>query len=308
MATCAQAIGRAVPVAFLPHLGKTAQVSDSARNPLSRAVLTLLKPLVRLALRRGMAFGQLSELLKQAYVDVARSDFAVPGRKLTISRIAVLTGLTRKEAKRVLEADPEDAGTGARRRINRAARVVSAWVADLEYHDGRGAPASLPFESDDGISFSSLVQTHGADVTPRAVLDELTRVGAVERLRDGRIRLVERAYIPEADEAEKLEILGTDVADLVASIEHNLDREGDAPPFFQRKVAYDNLPAAFLPELQEIVRARGQELLEELDERMSEHDLDVHPDSDADGGSRAMVGVYYFEQASHGDESDDETE
>jgi hypothetical protein len=287
-------------------MGKTDQVSDYRPTPLSRAVVTLLKPLVRLVLKRGMAFGQFSELLKRAYVEVAQEDFAVPGRKLTISRVAVLTGLTRKEAKRVLEADGDDPSAGSRRRINRAARVVSAWVSESDYHDRRGAPASLPFEHEEDPSFSSLVQEHGADVTARAVLDELLRVGAVEHLKDGRIRLVERAYIPQADEGEKLEILGTDVADLIASIEHNLEPQSGRP-FYQRKVAYDNLPAAWLPSLQELVRSRAQELLEELNEEMAAHDVDLVPDSatEGDGGSRAMVGIYYFQQEP--EEETDET-
>ena len=275
---------------------------------LSQAIVTLLKPLVRLVLKRGMAFGQFSELVKRAYVEVAQEDFAVPGRRLTISRIAVLTGLTRKEAKRVLESDPGDSSTGSRRRINRAARVVSAWASDPAYFDGRGSPGSLAFDEEDGgASFSTLVREHGADVTPRAVLDELLRVGAVEHLKDGRIRLIERAYIPQADESEKLVILGSDVADLIASIEHNLEPEAGRP-FFQRKVAYDNLPRAYLEQLQGRVRERAQQLLEELNDEMAEHDLDVSPDEGTAGGSRAMVGIYYYQKANEedGDDGDDE--
>lgn len=307
---------RLVAVAPPPGLGKTDQVTEPRPAPLSQAIVTLLKPLVRLVLKRGMAFGQFSELVKRAYVEVAQQDFAVPGRRLTISRIAVLTGLTRKEAKRVLESDPEDASAVSRRRINRAARVVSAWARDPDYFDGRGAPGSLPFEDPGGgPSFSTLVREHGADVTPRAVLDELVRVGAVEHLKDGRIRLVERAYIPQADESEKLAILGSDVADLIASIEHNLEPDLDARggrPFFQRKVAYDNLPRAYLEELQQRVRERAQQLLEELNDEMASHDLDVSPpaarggDENDRGGSRAMVGIYYFQEEASDEEGQDD--
>ena len=261
----------------------------------------LLRPLVRLVLKRGMAHGQFAELVKRAYVETAREDFTVPGRKLTISRVAVLTGLTRKEASRLMQQEVTPPARSSRRRVNRAARVVSAWVEDDRYHDGRGAPASLPFESDEGESFASLVAEHGADVTPRAVLDELIRVGAVERLKNERLRLVERAYIPRADESAKLEILGADVADLVASIEHNLDSE-TGPPFFQRKVAYDNLPARYLPKLRKLLARKGQRLLEELNRDMSEHDRDVQGDDESPDRRRAMIGIYYFEDEN--DESD----
>lgn len=72
----------------------------------------------------------------------------------------------------------------------------------------------------------------------------------------GRLRLVRRAYIPQADDEAKLDILGTDVADLISAIEHNLESKAEEP-FFQRKVAYDNLPAEYLSELRASLEAKG---------------------------------------------------
>jgi hypothetical protein len=276
-------------------------MSKPAPSPIERAILALLKPLVRLVLKRGVAFGQFAELAKQVYVEVAKTDFAVPGRKMTVSRVAVLTGLTRKEARRLFEDEPPAGVPSPRRRINRAARVLSAWGQDVAYRDGRGGPASLEFDSEEGPSFSRLVADHGGDVTPRAVLDELVRVGAVVELKNGRLRPVERAYIPQADETEKLVILGSDVGDLISSIDHNLDAESDST-FYQRKVAYDNLPASYLPALRALVRSDAQRLLVRLDAKMSEHDLDVVSNRAEDGGRRAMVGIYYFEDDADGEE------
>ena len=272
----------------------------SSAKSLERAVVTLLRPLIRLVLKRGMAFGQFAELLKRAYVEAAEEDFAVPGRKLTISRVAVLTGLTRKEASRLMQEEPAVSESQARRSVNRAARVVSAWAVDPTFQDAQGAPVELPFDGAEGPTFARLVALHGADVPPRAVLDELMRVGAVVRQEDGRIHLVERAYIPAADEAAKLDILGTDVADLIASIEHNLDADAGVR-FFQRKVAYDNLPADYLPALRELLSQRGQALLETLNDDMARHDRDLGAVASDAPRRRAMVGIYYFE-----DENDDD--
>ncbi len=275
-------------------------MSESDRNPLEHALETLLQPIVRLALKRGLAFGRFAEMVKRAYVGAAKLDFAVPGRKLTISRVAVLTGMTRKEASRLLQDDPDaNAGTRMRRQVNRAARVVSAWVEDPTFLDASGKPAPLPLEADSPASFQNLVSRHGADVPARAVLDELIRVGAVSQDEEGTVRLIERAYIPAADEGAKLDILGTDVADLVSSIDHNLDAEREIT-LFQRKVAYDNLPADFLPVLRTLLAERGQPLLEELNAEMARRDRDVHPDGRSDeeaGRSRAMIGIYYYEES-----------
>ena len=280
-------------------------MSSQNPDPLERALEMLLLPVVRLALKRGLAFGRFSEMLKRAYVAAARRDFTVPGRKLSLSRVAVLTGMTRKEASRLMKDDPDrDLGKRMIRQVNRAARVVSAWVEDPDYQDVRGAPASLPFESGSGPSLSTLVAEYGADVGARAVLDELIRVGAVGERGDGRLYLIERAYIPSADEGQKLDMLGTDVADLVASIEHNLDPESEAP-FFQRKVSYDRLPVAYLPLLRERLSIQGQSLLEELNADMAAHDLDTRPDEASEEGSeqaRAMIGIYYYEESRNDDD------
>jgi hypothetical protein len=262
-------------------------VSNSSSQALERAVVALMRPLVRLVLKRGMAFGQ----------------FAVPGRKLTISRVAVLTGLTRKEASRLMQEEPAVSESQARRRVNRAARVVSAWAVDPAFQDAQGAPLELPFDSGGGDepSFTRLVALHGADVPPRAVLDELMRVGAVARREDGRIHLVERAYIPAGDEAAKLDILGTDAADLIAAIEHNLGSDV-AVPYFQRKVAYDNLPADYLPVLRALLAERGQALLETLNDDMARHDRDLGAVTSDAPRRRAMIGIYYFEEEHDDDE------
>ena len=279
---------------------------ERGRIALERAIRVLLTSLARLALKRGLAWGEAAELLKQAYVDAARSDFAVEGRKLSISRISILTGLTRKEASRLVASDGRDDAQKDRGRVNRAARVLAAWVREPAFLDGRGGPASLPFEADEGSSIQTLVRRHGGDVPARAVIDELVRVGAVSTLKDGRYRPIERSYIPQADDAEKIAILGSDVADLISSIDHNLTQTDDEP-FFQRKVAYDNLPPNFMPRLRALVRQDGQSLIERLDAEMAQYDLDLHPASEPDSAEparRAMIGIYYYEDRRDEEEPD----
>jgi hypothetical protein len=243
------------------------------------------------------AMGTLLRYAKQAYVDAA-AELAVPGRKPSISRIAVVTGLTRKEVSRLLKTN--DRESAPVERYNRAARVVSAWVREAAFRNASGRPMALPAEG--RRSFAELVRRHGGDVPSRAVLDELVRVGAVAHTRDGRLRLVTRAYVPRDGDEEKLAILGTDVADLgtdvadlVSSIDHNLMCAPEAA-FFQRKVAYDNLVEPCLPELRGRARRRSQALLEQLDGFMARHDRDSNPKARGDAGNRAVLGIYYYEQ------------
>ena len=257
---------------------------------LSAAILRLLRPLVRLLLRNGMPFGAFADLAKRVFVDVAMREHALPGRKPSISRAAVITGLTRKDIQRVLQLTlAEDAEAIAQ--YNRAARVLSGWGRDPHYTDAAGLPQPLPLEGA-APSFTTLVRQFSGDIPVRAILDELLRVGAVTRDPDGIIRLVTRAYVPRTGETDKLPMLGTDVAELIATIDHNLTCvPGEA--YLQRKVAYDNLPVEVLVRLRELTGEHGQAFLEFFDQWMAARDRDTSPSAPGTGRARASIGLYY---------------
>jgi hypothetical protein len=145
------------------------------------------------------------------------------------------------------------------------------------------------------ISFNALVKTFSGDVPPRAILDELVQSGMVERQADGHWRLLKRVYIPKSGELEKLGILGTDVAGLISTIDHNIQTAG-TEPYFQRKVYYDNLPEEAVAELRPLIAEQGQELLTFLNRWMAERDRDVTPDAPGTGRKAAGIGIYYFEE------------
>ncbi len=265
-----------------------------AQQALYRAISHLLRPLVRVLLRHNVSFSALAELAKRAYVDVAIRDFGIPGKKASISRVSILSGLTRKEVQRLLGAPPE-AAVAEREHYNRAARVLTAWTRDPEFLDARGEPRALP--ADEGTrSFADLVKRHSGDMPVRAVLDELLRVGAVRRRDDERLELVARAFVPQRSVVDKLGILGADVADLIDTIDHNIEH-GATDPRFQRKVMYHSIPAEVLPEFRKLSTTQAQLLLERLDKWLSAHDSEESGDAASASRARVGVGVFYFEEA-----------
>jgi hypothetical protein len=279
-------------------------MSDEHLKPLSAAVLRLLRPLVRILLRNGVSYRTFSDLAKWVYVDVASKEFEISGRKQSTSRVSVITGLSRKEVMRVRRLSrPDD--RASTERYNRAARVIAAWRRESEFLDVKGKPAPLSVAGL-GATFSELVRRFGGDVPVRATLDELVRVGAVERLEDGRVRLLTRAYVPKMSDADKLQVLGTDVGHLISTIDHNL-RPVPTGPLFQRKVAYDNLPDEVLPEFRKLSAKRAQALLESLDRWLAQRDRDVTPTVKGSGRNQAGLGVYYFEKAYPEEEDLDES-
>jgi hypothetical protein len=267
----------------------TAQLSSA----LSQAVLRVLRALVRVLVRHGMALPAFVELAKRAYVDVALHDFTIPGRKPSVSRAALLTGLTRKEVQRLVERDDGIEGDGDALPENRAARVVAGWVRDSDFQDARGEARPLMFDGSEP-TFSTLVRRYSGDMPPRAVLDELVRVGAVERHADGLLHLQSRVYIPRASDAAKLAILAADVPFLIGTIDHNL--QGLEPSRFQRKVMYDNLPVEAMDEFRWLTARHAQELIELLDGWLARHDRDANPAVTGTGRMRAGLSVFSFEE------------
>ena len=260
---------------------------------LSGSIVKLLRPLVRILLRYGFSFGEFAELARWLFVDVADKDFSIDGRKQTVSRISVITGLNRKDVTRLKKINLL-AGKSPAAGINRAGRVIGGWVRDKTYHDRKGIPAALPLEGE-GKSFTALVRQYSGDMPVRAVLDELLRIEAVRKNDANSVSLLTKAYIPKFVDAEIISILGDDAADLIATIDHNLvDRQEDQ--FFQRKVMYDNIPAEAVAGFRQTSAAAGQHLLEKLDVILAGHDRDHNPEVKGSGRKRLGLGIYYFEE------------
>jgi hypothetical protein len=257
-------------------------------HALKAALLRLARPLVRIALRHGMPYDTFAGLIKHAYVREAQSSFSLDGRKLTASRISVITGLTRKEVAK-LQAQPESADLENAQTRNRAARVLNAWVMQHSAPDGQ--ISALDWEA-----FSHLVRSASGDMPPRAVLDELERAGTVTRQPDGVIQLIKRGYMPagESTSAAKLAIMGEHAHDLFAAIDHNITHPPEEA-FLQRRIFFDNLPAAALPQVRNQLTELGVRLQESARHIIGA--ADQGDEVSAPSRMRAMFGVYYYQEA-----------
>ena len=266
------------------------------QSPISQVLVGLLRrilsPLIKVLLRYGMSYAAFDEIAKSLFVEVAKAEFAIPGKKQTTSRISTITGLSRKEVVKIEESATNEF-PGDTISVNRAARVISGWVRDASYHNGSGQPLALPFDGE-APSFSQLVKHYSGDITARTIADELTRVGAIQVSNNGLLHLNQNAYIPKEDEVAKLVILGTDVADLILSIDHNL-RGGKDDPYFQRKVAYNYLPLEALPTLKAQLAQHAQQCLEKLDKTLAGVQQKPSETSINNTFARAGIGIYYFQ-------------
>ncbi len=269
-------------------------MKNKLENTITSAVLRLLRPLVRILLRNGIPHGTFSELAKWVYTDVASREFGIKGRKQTVSRVAILTGLTRKEVKRLREI-PSMRDVVHAERYHRAARVIGGWLKDPRFTDESKQPRELPMD-DPQDGFAALVKAYSGDIPVRAILDELERVGVVEKEKEeGTVRLLSRGYVPKTGRLEKIHILGEDAHDLMASIDHNLVQ----PPseaFLQRKVFYDNIPKSKMKDMRDELFKLGEAFIQRVDRVISSYDRDANPSVKGKGRSSASLGVFYFEE------------
>lgn len=268
--------------------------TNSFNQALINALARLLRPLVRIMLRNGIAFDAFTDIAKKVYVELAMNEFNIAGKKQTVSRVSILTGLSRKEVQRVVALPAPEEDVHSVETHHRAARVIAGWVRDSDFTDAHGKPNLLNIEGD-AESFSELVKRYSGDIPVRAMLDELLRVGAVERSQCGRLHLLVHAYIPQTGDIGKINMLGSDVADLIRTIDHNTQNIAPAT-LLHRKVMYDNIPEEMLLMMRARSTAEGQHFLEEVDRWLSQYDRDVNPEIKGTQRVRAGIGVYYFEE------------
>ena len=257
------------------------------------AAASILRPLVKRLLALGVPFGRLESRLRELFVEVAECELALPGRRQTDSRISLLTGINRKEVRRIRAADERAAGPTSFS-MNHATSLISRWVTDPQTVDRSGRPRVLLYRARRGASFTSLARKITADLAPRVLLDELIRSGAVEVREGDALVLKSDAYVPRVESSEKLQILGEDPAELVETILRNTFEEISAP-LFQRKVYYDNLGSDAAARIRAELRREGERFLLRVNRLLAKHDRDRNPK--AAGGDRyyAGIGAYFFE-------------
>jgi hypothetical protein len=240
---------------------------DELREQLSKAYRRLLNPLVRILIRNGVTATETTELIRQVFVDAATAEeFQFPGRRLSDTRVAILTGLSRKEVHRLRnKSGAERAGTN----LSRVARVIAGWNQDPDFTGPYGLPLGIPFEENpdiDAPSFTELVRRHSGDMAPRAMLDELIRTGLAELDDEGLIRNTGRSYIPSKLDPAAIERLGKALARLADTLDYNNQMDATDSGRFERDVQTDiGLTEEQYRQFNIYLRNKCQQLLETVD-------------------------------------------
>ncbi len=266
---------------------------------LIRALEKLLRPLVKLLLSRGITYPVFCQWLKNLYIEVAEQDFAIPGKKQTDSRINLLTGIHRKDVKRIRNQQRDQSEPPAA--VTFGALLVSRWTGLPRYLDQDGHPLPLPRHSEntDQPSFEELVSSVNKDIRPRVVLDEWLRLGIVQ-MQDDIISLNTEAFIPEKGFDELAFYFGNNLRDHIAAAAHNLS--GHEKRFLERSVYYDKLSPESVRELEALAEEQGMVALQRVNRYALE--LQQRDAGQEASNERINFGIYFFNEKVDHDKTD----
>jgi hypothetical protein len=270
-------------------------MSENVKKSLLAACRHLLHPLVRILMRHGVSIGEFTDAVRAAFIDIARNELLAPGRPDTDARLALLTGLTKREVHRIRTSKlGEDEGVG----LSRIARVLQGWSQDPDFLGPYGLPLEIPF-SGDRLSFTQLVQRYAGDVDPALLLEELTRAGAAFQTVDNYVRLLNRTYLPSPLDPSGLERIGNVVGYFIDTVDYNLQKKRQGEGRYERyAITMEGVSARDFQAFDSLVREKGQELLEILDDWLGQHEIKGGHKLPPSESIRTGVGIFHFVEKS----------
>jgi hypothetical protein len=256
---------------------------------LVKAVTMLCKPLIRLLIEKGMTFPQFRELMKTLYVEVADEHFSLDDKKPSDSRIFVLTGVHRKDIKRIRQQAEQESSL-ITSSASLSGEIVARWASMPEYLDEKGKPRQLLKSGKGEAGFEQLVSSVSKDVRSKVILEEWLRLGMV-RLKGDYVILNRSAFVTNKEFTEMAYYLGHNVHDHLASCVNNILDEQE--PMLERSVYYASLTENSVNKLNTIASKKGNELLQHLNKQAIKlYDADRDKD---DANYRMRLGVYWYQ-------------
>lgn len=245
-------------------------MENSRKSVAHRVCVTILRPLASMLLRCGMTWKEFSDLSKAQFVKAATEEFGIRGRPTNISRVSILTGISRKEVKRQRDLLAQEL-TPVKSKTTDATRVLSAWYQDPDYLDENAMPLLLP-ESGSAPSFESLCRTYGGDIAMPTMLKELLNTETIARADDGLLEVKRRYYQPAVLDNESLIWAADAIRDLAETTNRNVFRDGKSEPPIVGKAENIAIPTESVAKFRDYLDVHGQAFLELIDDWLTEHE------------------------------------
>ena len=263
---------------------------NKTQTALVKAVAMLCRPLIRLLIEKGMTFPQFRELMKELYIEVADEHFSLDEMKPSDSRIFVLTGVHRKDIKRIRQQS-EQGNSQITSSASLGGEIIARWTSMPDYLDKRGKPRHLlKSGNSDEAGFEQLVSGVSKDVRAKVILEEWLRLNIV-KIKGDYIMLNKSAFVTNKEFTEMAYYLGHNIHDHIASCVNNILDEND--PMLERSVYYASLTEDSVKKLNTIASKKGKDLLQHVNrEAIKLYDADKNKN---DAIYRMRLGVYWYQ-------------
>ena len=268
-------------------------MQDRTHAQILKALLAALKPIAKALLKNGVGYREFNEISRSAFVDVATAEYGLRGRPTNISRVAVMTGLTRKEVRRIRDKINSGDPTVVAKSTPLAV-VLHTWYSDPEFIDPQGKPLPLVFDGE-GTTFARLVKKAGGDIPPGAMRTELKRIQAVTEDRSGSLTPVKRYATSLGSDQTLITGLVRGIQPLASAVAHNIENNDTDDVWLQRTVTTSSVRPEDVARLRRISFDRLAEFTEAMDDLYSAYET-LHSSESCDDGSGSIgIGVFYFE-------------
>jgi len=267
-------------------------MNSDVQSRLLATVYACLRPFARVMLRSGVTYKSFAEIAKAAFVHEALLERDSKGRVTNASRVAVRTGLSRKEVRRISEQTlfKDGANSGAADHAGPPARVLHAWHFDPRFIGADGAPLDLCFEGE-SPSFTELVRAVGGDVPPGAVRAELFRAVAVQELENGLLRPTKRYFVPGDFDEKAITVMSGMLFPFISAVAHNANPARKTAGFIQR-IAYAKLSPEDREAFRVWSRAESTRFIESIDDWLTAREVKGYESAN---DPISGIGVFYYE-------------
>jgi len=233
-----------------------AQDNNSA---LLKAIKQILKPLIKFLIKKQIPLATLVEVTKSAYVEVAEKEFNVNGKPPTDSRINLLTGVHRKDVKRLRDQPSHNEPP---EHLSVHSLMLATWLAEPPYSIA-DEPQSLPQTGKN--SFESLADMYTRqNIRASSILQNWLEMGWVSKGDDNQVMLNVDALQENQLDEDQLYFFAQNLADHLSTSTNNLVNHKKQ---LERAVFYNGLSKVSIAELNTSSKQQAVTLLKNINKQ-----------------------------------------
>jgi hypothetical protein len=233
--------------------------NEKQNQLLKSAIKHMLKPLVRFLIKKQITLATLVEVIKSAYVEVAEKDFAIEGKAPTDSRINLLTGVHRKDVKRLRDLNEEHK---ASERLSISSLMLATWMSEEPFAKN-GHPQPIMMTGDD--SFETLANQYSRqNIRATSIMENWLEMGWISQSEEGLLSLNLDTLQDNQLSEDQLFFFAENLADHLATSTGNLVNR---TKMFERAVFYNALSKESVLVLKKVAKEKSMGVLKDLNKQ-----------------------------------------